>query len=225
MIKRSFFRQRIFHTLLLWTLILCACSAGRFSPEASSRHPVTDTPSPAAIPVSTTQVFPLTKLVATLATPHIDQSPDGAITTAPPTFEGCAYMWAYKDMPELSSSFQQSIQTLQPEAQANAYTFGEDCIHTDGSVTFLAKETDFNITLQVDDLSNESDLGEWIVKIMQVIETIPPDQIVGPRPGRVSLEFRSSNDQMFVNFYVNQYQSLPFGLSNAEIYQALQAPQ
>jgi hypothetical protein len=40
-------------------------------------------------------------------------------------------------------------------------------------------ETDFNIILQVNDLTNESDLGEWIVKVMQVILTIPQDQIVG----------------------------------------------
>ena len=86
-------------------------------------------------------------------------------------------------------------------------------------------ETDFNITLRVSDLSNESDLGEWIVKVMQVVENIPPEKIEGPRPGRVSLEFRSASEQKFVNFYIDQYQALPAGLSNAEIYQALQTPQ
>ena len=86
-------------------------------------------------------------------------------------------------------------------------------------------ETDFNVTLQVDDVANESDLGEWIVKIMQVIENIPQEQIVGPRPGRVSITFQSNNDQKILNFYTNQYQDLPSGLSNSEIYQALQTPQ
>jgi hypothetical protein len=86
-------------------------------------------------------------------------------------------------------------------------------------------ETDFNITLQVNDLTNESDLGEWTVKVMQVIENIPRDQIVGPQPGRVSMIFQSNGDQMVLNFYVNQYQALPAGLSGAEIYQSLQIPQ
>jgi multidrug efflux pump subunit AcrB len=161
----------------------------------------------------------------TLETPHIDRPPDGETPVTPSTFEGCAYMWTHKDMPELSSSFQQSIQALQPEAQAKAYTFGEDCIHTDGSVTFLAKETDFNITLQADDLSNDSNLGEWIVKVMQVIENIPQEQIVGPQPGLVTIIFQSNSDQKVINFYINQYQALLSGLSNAEIYQTLQAPQ
>ena len=91
--------------------------------------------------------------------------------------------------------------------------------------SFSAMETDFNVTLQVSDVSNESDLGEWIVKVMQVIESIPKERIVGPQPGRVSLTFQSSSAQKVINFYINQYQALDPGLSNSEIYQALQTPQ
>jgi hypothetical protein len=48
---------------------------------------------------------------------------------------------------------------------------------------------------------------------------------VRPRPGRVSIAFQADGDQKFVNFYINQYQDLPTGLSSTEIYQALQIPQ
>lgn len=216
--------QRIFRTLLFWTLILCACSTGGLSPEVSSSDPITNTPSPFVIPVSTTEGIPLTKLIATIATPHIDQPPDGNVTTAAPEYPGCAYQWAYEDLPKLSSDFQQSIQALQAEAQASAFVFGENCIYADERTDFIAMETDFNVTLQVNDQSDQSDLGEWIVKVMQVIENIPPDQIVGPRPGRVSIGFQVSSEQKFVNFYVDQYRALPAGLSNTEIYQALQSP-
>jgi len=163
--------------------------------------------------------LPLTQtppnLPATLTLTPIPSSGDG----------NCAYQWAQKDLPELSGEFQQAIQELQPEAEANAFAFGEDCVYEDGHAVFSAMETDFNITLQVSDLSNEADLGEWIVKVMQVIENIPPEKIEGPRPGRVSMEFQSGSEQKFVNFYIDKYQSLPAGLSNTEIYQALQTPQ
>jgi hypothetical protein len=86
-------------------------------------------------------------------------------------------------------------------------------------------ETDFNVTLQASDLNNESEMGDWIVRVMQVITEIPPEQIVGPQPGRVSLTFQSGAEQKIVNFYINQYQGLPPGLSPAEIFQALQMPQ
>ena len=86
-------------------------------------------------------------------------------------------------------------------------------------------ETDFNLTLQVNDLSNETELGEWIVKVMQVLAEIPPEQISGPGPGRVSLTFQSAGDERNITFYINQYQELASGLSAAEIFQQLQTAQ
>ena len=214
--------QRIFRTLLFWSLVLCACSTGLASPQPV---PPATTDVPLALP---TTAIPDPKLIVTLSTPHIDQPPDpnGNIVTTALGPQDCGYQWANQDLPELSSSFQESIQRLQPEAQANAYAFGENCMLADGSVgSFGAMETDFNVTLQVNDLANESDLGEWIVRVMQVIENIPPEQIAGPQPGRVSIIFQSNSDQKIVNFTIYQYQALASGLSNSEIYQALQVPQ
>lgn len=230
--------QRIFGTLLFLTLILSACSPGGLSPEAlaptlASDAPTefvtssstTEVPTLEIVPVSTTEVLPPPKLITTVSTPHIDQPPDGPSTSVSSYPEGCGYQWAYKDLPELSSDFLQSVQALQPEAQAVAFAFGEDCVHADGSATFIPMETDFNVTLQVSDLSDESMLGEWVVKVMQIVTNTPPDQIIGPRPGRVSVLFESNGQRAGVNFYIDQYQALPSGLTNAEIYQALQTSQ
>ena len=199
----------LFRLLFLGIMILSACSAIPAAPE---------TVSPASPDESSpTTANPTPRLISTLATPHIEQPPDA---------QNCGYQWAYQDLPELSSRLQQSLQALQPEAHATALAFGENCILPDGSVAnFLPMETDFNITLQVDDLNNEMELGEWIVNVMQVILEIPPEQIVGPRPGRVSLTFQSAGEERHVAFYINQYQELPPGLSPVEILQQLQTPQ
>jgi len=208
--------QRVSATLLFWTLILSACSTGIATPRPL---PPSTTEAPAALP---TTAIPDPKLIATLSTPHIDQPPDGEIATLPSIPQDCGYQWAYGDLPELSSSFQGAIRALQPEATASAYAFGENCILSDGSVAgFIPMETDFNISLQVDDLANEAVLGRWIVQVMQVIESIPADQIAGPRPGRVSIVFQSSTAQSVINFYINQYRDLPAGLNHTEIYEAL----
>jgi hypothetical protein len=151
--------------------------------------------------------------------------PGPATTTSLPDPQNCGYQWAYQDLLKLSSSFQQSIQALQPEAQASAFAFGENCILSDGSIAgFSAMETDFNITLQVNDPADEAELGEWIVKVMQVIAQIPPEQIMGPRPGRVTMIFQSGSDQKALNFYIDQFQGLPAGLESAEIYRRLMQP-
>jgi hypothetical protein len=212
--------QKMLRMLLLWSIVLSACSA---IPAAPQTVPPGTTEAP--IPLATTAVLS-PKIVLTVSTPHIEQppNPEGQITSAPSNPGECGYQWAYQDLPELSTSFQQSMQTIQPEAQATVFSFGENCVRADGSSIFLPMETDFNITLQVSDLTDESDLGEWIVKVMQVITAIPPEQIVGPRPGRVSLIFQSGSEQQVLNFYVNQFQELPSSLSDAEIFQALQVP-
>jgi hypothetical protein len=160
------------------------------------------------------------------ATVVTTEAPTVLPTTAVPSGPGeCSYQWAYQDLPELSSSFQQSIQSLQPEAQGDAFAFGENCIRADGTMTFLPMETDFNVVLQVPDLTDASTLGEWVVKVMQVITAIPPEQLVGPRPGRVSMIFRAGEEQQGINFYISQYRELPPEISNAEIFQALQTSQ
>lgn len=214
--------QRVFSTLLFLTLILSACSTGIASPQAV---PASTTEGTLARP---TTAVPNPKLILTVGTPHIDQPADplaDEVTPISPDPQDCGYQWAYEDLPGLSSNFQQSIQALQSEAQARAYAFGENCIRPDGSVaTFLAMETDFEVTLQVDDLANESNLGEWIVKIMEVIESIPQEQIWGPRPGRVSILFQSDGEQQNVTFYIDQYQKLPPGLNSLEIFKALKTP-
>ncbi len=158
-------------------------------------------------------------------TPTSLSLPATATSTLPSPYGNCAYQWAQEDLPELSREFQQAIQGLQPSAKANAFAFGEDCVYEDGHADFTAMETDFNITLQVNDLTDESNLGEWIVKVMQTVENIPKEKIVGPRPGRVSIVFQAGSEQKFVNFYIDQYQALPASLSAAQIYQALQTPQ
>jgi hypothetical protein len=220
--------HRTFRAILLLTLSLCACSPSGPSLEAippteAASIPAAETvpPTDQLFPPLTSEVLPPPKLQATLSTPHIDQGPDGAATEAPSRPQDCGYQWAYQDMPELAASFQSSIQELQPGAQASLFAFGENCVRADGSSSFIPMETDFNITLQVTDLANEADLGEWIVKVVQIIENIPTEEIVGPRPGRVAIAFQSGEEKGNISFYINQYRDLPAGLSNAEIYQAL----
>ena len=128
-------------TLLFLTLLLSACTPGTFSTEAPPPSIAVDPPlSPSeappaiAIPISTTEVLAPEKLIATLSTPHIEQGPDGGVTPPVSNPGECAYQWAYQDLPELSAALLKSMQSLQPEAQASAFAFGEDCIRADGKI-------------------------------------------------------------------------------------------
>ncbi|MEP7136436.1 MAG: hypothetical protein ABI904_16020 [Chloroflexota bacterium] len=185
------FNIKIFIPLLFWTLILCACLTSLPATDAGPLSPVTSLSAateitPEILPKSPAR--PIPKIVQTLQTPHIDQPPNENEATITPASERCGgYQWAYRDLPDLSSKFLQAIQQLQPSAQAKAFAFGEDCFYADGHADFIAMETDFNITVQINDTTDTNECGTWVVKIMQVILDIPKEEIVGPRPGRVAL--------------------------------------
>ena len=211
--------QRIFRTLLFWTLILCACSTGGRSSEAPSSNRVTETPSPFVIPVSTTEVIPLTKLIATIATPHIDQPSDGNVTTAAPEYPGCAYQWAYEDLPELSKQLQEEIMTLNLEATAWATAFGEDCVYADGHADFSAMETDFYVQLPVTDLADFESFGNWMTQVMQVVEGLPRDLLSGPQAGFVEFKFTKSDTEfLFVRVPIQQFRETASGKTGEELF-------
>lgn len=187
--------NRFIRPLLFWTLILSACSTSLSPTDAV----------PPVLPTSITT-----------------EAPTPTITITTSSYGGCGYQWAYKDLPDLSSKFLHAIQQLQPSAQANAFAFGEDCVYADGHADFIAMETDFNVTLQIKDLGDPNECGEWVTKIMQIILAIPKDEIVGPRPGRVSMSLQAGSEQKNFSFYIDRYQALSIDLSNTEICAALQ---
>ncbi len=120
--------------------------------------------------------------------------------TETPLTGSCGYQWAYKELPELTTELQEAIQELQAEAQARAIAFGEDCVYEDGQAVFTPMETDFTINIYAVDLSNEDELGRWIVKIMQAIGELPEEKLVGPQPGRITIDFHSGDTEKFFTF-------------------------
>ncbi len=125
-----------------------------------------------------------------VATPTPTLTPTAVVSDSGP---GCYYVWATKELPQLSQTLQAAMQTIVKGASGSAYGFGEDCVASDGTRKFLAMETDFRVRLPVQDLSNEEAMGNLIAATMQVIEALPPSQIEGPRPGRVEFEFAAGS--------------------------------
>ena len=134
-------------------------------------------------------------------------------------YEGCYFVWSSHELTEVSASLQKDLQDLQSKAQARATAFGEDCIYADGRSEFGAAETDFYITLFVDDFSDEQGMGEWMSRVMPLLENIPPDQIQGPQPGFVEFTFKTSGvDNLILRVPIAEYLSKAKGLSGAALF-------
>jgi hypothetical protein len=194
-------------TLLLWTLILCACSPGI---SGSQTFPPPDlTTNPPGAP----------KIILTVGTPNIGRGPDGNFQNTQPTTGQCAFSWAQQPMEELSVLFETSIKELNPEASARATAFGENCNYPDGRKKFLAMETDFYIELFVTDLINLESFGNWIAVTMPIVESMPPDMIEGPHIGFVEYRFiKNKNEQLIVRVPIQQYNDSAQGKTGEELF-------
>lgn len=183
-------------TLLLWTLILCACSPVTITSESL----------PASNP----------KIIVTVGTPNIGQNPDG---NAQPQTEQCAFSWAQQAQDELTIVFETSIKELNSEATARATAFGENCNYPDGRKVFLAMETDFYIDLPVSDLTSFEIFGNWIAQTVPVTSFLPPDLIEGPHVGFIEYRFvANENESLVVRVPIQAYNDSAQGITGEELF-------
>ena len=143
--------------------------------------------------------------------------------TESPTFAGCAFVWAYHDLPDTTKKLDESIKVVQSDASASAQAYGEDCIYADGTYTFGAMETDFYITFQAD-ITFEEEMGNLIKQGMKVIQDLPKELVPGAQAGRVTFTFKQSGEELIVLVDINQYNELTPDISGVDIYQTFKSP-
>jgi len=145
--------------------------------------------------------------------------------TAAAEYMPCAYVWAYENLPEISAELQAAIQAILPEASARAQAFGEDCVTADGSAIFSAMETDFYISIPVQDLTDNERLGNLVEQVLLVVDGFPRPRVPGPKDGFVEFTFRSGDQQRILRVPIPRGIELrQQGLRGAELIQALEIP-
>jgi hypothetical protein len=159
--------------------------------------------------------------------PTSTHTPFVTVTATPtPTYEGCAFMWAHHDDPELTKKVDTAIRALDPLASATATLFGEDCVFADGRSTFSVMSTDFVVRSSFDDFNNEEAFGNWMKQVMDVIVQIPQEEIQGAMPGRVEfLSVKGETVTFIVRVPIQQYRDEAQGKSGAALFQLFHTDQ
>jgi hypothetical protein len=106
----------------------------------------------------------------------------------------------------------------------NAQAYGENCYdsQTNKPVSFSTLETDFYITVKVADLTDQSNLGTLLEKILNVLDTFPPGKIPGPQPGKIAVSFQAGNQELNLTFTVPSGKSARLqGLHDAALFEKL----
>ena len=137
----------------------------------------------------------------------------------------CGFMWASNPLPELSGDFDKALKQVQPQASGYAEAYGENCIDNEGNVVrFLTKETDFHITLKVNNLEDKQTLGELSEQVLAVVATYSPEETPGPQSGYVGITFEAPTDKIRLWFIQKDGESaIKNGLQGAELFNTLQA--
>ena len=137
----------------------------------------------------------------------------------------CGFMWASNPLPELSGDFDKALKQVQPQASGYAEAYGENCIDNEGNVVrFLTMETDFHITLKVNDLEDKQVLGKLIEQVLAVVATYSPEETPGPQSGYVGITFEAPTDKIRLWFTQKDGEAaIESGLRGEELFNALQA--
>ena len=157
------------------------------------------------------------------ASDSVTQTPDITITSTveiidTPAYEGCGYMWAYHDSPELTQKIDTAVRAMNSDASARAELFGEDCVYADGHSTFGAMETDFHVHLPADDLTDEEAFGNWMAQVLPLVVEIPREEIQG-NYGFVEFWFEKSDaEHVIVRVPIQKYISEVQGKTGAELF-------
>lgn len=166
------------------------------------------------------------------AMPRWLRSPSVEITlmpleTTPTPYEGCFYVWTSKALPELSEEVNRALQALGPEISGGgAYAYGEDCVFADGRREFHALETDFSVGINVEDIKDESILGDWIRKVMEVVLAFPSEALPGSQPGRVDFLFSEKDEtgRLSLSVSIERYRHRAADLQGAELFRFFYNP-
>jgi len=135
----------------------------------------------------------------------------------------CAFVEARQPNPELTTTLIGKLKDASlPVVTARAESYGENCIAADNSIVrFARRETDFYITLNTQDLSDEVALGELIENTLTILNQFPREQL-GPSLGYVGITFQAGSQSENLWFMQTKANDLiSQGTTGAALYQAL----
>lgn len=159
------------------------------------------------------------------AVPAPEPTVEDPYLSQPSSENQCAYVWAYKDLPDVNADFQKAVRTILPEAETHATAFGEDCASADGSAVFSAMETDFYVLSAAADLYDNETLGSIVERILAETDNFAPPRVPGGQLGFVEFTFWNGTEQRILRVSIAEGKELrERGLRGADLLAAIETP-
>ena len=159
-----------------------------------------------------------------LSFPDFRSAPVTDTPTPPAGYTECAWNWATQSLPDLSDEVQSALEAAGLKGvTASAEAYGENCITKSGEVDhFATMETDFRVSLEVQDLADSVALGDLLERILVVLDAFPPDATPGPQPGYIGVRFIHGTEDINLWFNLTASKSArELGLHGADLFSEL----
>jgi len=159
-------------------------------------------------------------------TPTVTTNPTDS--PAPPTQVPCAYAWANKTLADETAMVQDALKMAAlSTVEVTVMAYGENCIDTlhNQVLSFSEMETDFYFTIPVKDTRDLNEMGNWVGKILPVVEDFPPGKVPGPNLGYCQFNFQDGTASQTIWVKINLVKrAVDNGLTGEVLYHALTAP-
>jgi hypothetical protein len=109
------------------------------------------------------------------------------------SFTQCAYSWAHRDLPDVTTLAQAALdKTDGPKTTVRADAYGEDCIDQNTNTVrgFGAMTTDFYLTVELSNLSDQTALADYVKATYTALLTLQQDGLPA-HPGYLDITFTS----------------------------------
>lgn len=161
-----------------------------------------------------------------IETGDVDSSVNTALTPVAP-YEGCGWQWATQYLGPLSTQVQLALENAGISVvSVHAQVFGENCLSSENEILYFAPmETDFEISVTVEDLSDTNSLGNLLEAILVVLDSFPPEETPGPQPGLIGIEFINGSEHLWIRLTVAESIAIrSLGLHGSDLLKAAGVP-
>ncbi|MEO8606967.1 MAG: hypothetical protein ABI690_03750 [Chloroflexota bacterium] len=145
-------------------------------------------------------------------------------TSEAASFTQCAYSWAHRDLPNVTTLAQAALANAKiADTTIRADAYGEDCIDPNTNTVrgFGAMTTDFYLTVERPNLSDQTALADYVKVAYIALLTLPADSLPA-HPGYLDITFTSGADtKHFRAMFDTIKATLDKNLSGANLLDAL----
>ena len=141
----------------------------------------------------------------------------------------CSYVWTSRAQPELTSLLaKEAVSADMLNVEINVFTYGENCVDIVSNTvySYAPRQTNYSVSVDVNSIEDRRGMGDWVMRVSNLIEQTPGALVAGTAPGRLDVLFRDEANSLSLNLPVARVREhIQKGLRGSALLDALEHDQ